>query len=453
MFSTRNCAIAACIAVAGLAAPAAAQTDDFQRQIDVMKRQVEEMRAAYERQINTLADRIKTMERQRAAQAAPAVAATRGTAASAGQQFQIGLSATGAGGGSSADNDVLSALQRGDHDPNKNGFTVQNVELFMGGSVDPYLDAQASIVMKIDSGGETKLELEEVFFTSRSLPAGLQVKGGQYFTEFGRANPQHPHQWDFADQPVVLSRLMGSEGLRSQGARVSWLTPLPWFSELTFGLQNSKGGTTGSFLGEAGESVGGFTLQDRSVRNFGDLLYSARWLSGVDLTDTVSANLGLSGALGPNATGENTDTFIVGGDVYVKWQPESTERGYPFVAFHGEALYRGYEALDESDTAHTTLDDWGFFAQSTWGFSPGWVAGLRLGFADGDGDNAADPVRDARWRLSPNLVWYPSEFSRFRLQYNRDWAQHLEGTDDGGGADTVWLQMEFSLGGHFAHTF
>lgn len=134
--------------------------------------------------------------------------------------IQIGLSGLFAFGGSSENNDELGGLQVGGHDPNRNGFTVQNVELTLSSTVDPYFDAQANIIYLIDIDGETVVELEEVFFTSRHLTGGLQLKGGQYFTEFGRQNVQHPHAWSFVDQPVILSRVFGGDGLRSQGARV-----------------------------------------------------------------------------------------------------------------------------------------------------------------------------------------------------------------------------------------
>jgi hypothetical protein len=451
---------AATAAAIQFTAPAHAQNAEVGGQLQTLRQQMQTIRDGYEREIQALEARIRTLEQNRAgqvAQTAPAAGATAPGGPSLGG-FQIGLSGSLAAGGSTADNADLARLERGHHDPHVNGFTLQNAELFVGGSVDPYFDAQANIALTIDSNGDTTIELEEAFFVTRSLPHGLQVKGGQYSTEFGRLNVQHPHQWDFVDQAVILTRLFGEDGLRSQGARVAWLTPLPWFSELTFGAQNAKGGTAASFLGAAGDSVSGiagtpFVLQDRQVRNLGDLLYSARWLNGVELTQTVNANLGVSGASGPNATGSETNTHIVGGDVYVKWQPIDSVRGFPFVAFQGEALYRSYEVLDETDPARTTLHDWGLYGQAKWGFSPGWVAGLRLDYANGDGDNATDPFRDRRWRLSPNITWRPSEFSKVRLQYNRDWAQYLEGTDEKGNADTVWLQVEFSLGSHFAHTF
>ena len=192
-------------------------------------------------------------------------------------------------------------------------------------------------------------------------------------------------------------------------------------------------------------------MTDRDGRDFGDLLYFARWLNGADLSETLSMNLGFSGLTGPNASGQSTDTTVIGTDLYLKWQPAYAQRGYPFVSWHTEVLQRRYEAGDSGDPSRETLRDWGFFSQALWGFQPGWVAGLRAEFAEAAGGESAadDPLRDRRKRLSPNLTWYPSEHSRVRLQHNRDWAEHLAG----GSADSLFLQVEFSIGSHMAHIF
>jgi hypothetical protein len=168
----------------------------------------------------------------------------------------------------------------------------------------------------------------------------------------------------------------------------------------------------------------------------------------------VAVNLGLSGLFGPNDTGTHTETRIFGADIFAKWRPRETVRGFPFVAFHGEIMKRLFEGLDKGDPDRRTLGDWGGFTSLVWGFHPGWTIALRGDYAEGlndgpSGDRALDPLRDKRWRLSPALTWFPTEFSKIRLQYNRDWTQHLGDKE----ADTVWLQLEYALGSHFAHTF
>lgn len=364
-------------------------------------------------------------------------------AAPAAKPFEVGMNALFAFGGSSENDAALANLQRGGHDPSRNGFTIQNVELIFSGTVDSYLDAQANIIFLIDRNGETVLELEEAFLTTRALPAGLQVKAGQYYTEFGRQNSQHPHSWAFVDQPVILSRFFGPDNLRSQGARLAWLTPLPWYSELYFGAQNANGETAVSFLYEPGETVGGHVLIDRGgARGLGGLLYSARWLNGFDLSDSVSANLGLSALAGPNGSSLDTDTRLYGLDLYLKWRPVRHERGFPFVAWQTEVMRRDYEAPGGA------LKDAGGYTQALWGYAPGWVVGARADYADSDSTGTSDSLRDKRTRYALNLTHYFSEYSKLRVQFNRDRAEHLAKP-----ANALWLQYEIGIGRHAAHTF
>lgn len=443
-------------------APALAQDDvaTLRQELEQLKRQFQQMQQAYAHQVEVLENRLAEIETQPereqiAADMAPPLPA--GPSSESSTDFlKIGVDGLFTAGGSSVDNESLGNLQFGAHDPNRNGFTVQQAELSLGATVDPYFDAQAFIIFQIDAEGETVVELEEAFLSTRALPGGLQLKAGQFFTEFGRHNPIHPHGWDFVDQPVILSRLMGPDSLRSQGARLSWLTPLPWYSELLVAVQNASGETAVSFLGEGAgedgdEEIGGHALIDRDGRDFGDLLYSARLLNGFDLSDNTSVNLGFSGAWGPNASGLTASTRIVGGDLYVKWQPPYTQRGFPFVSWQTEVIGRRYTAGDPGDPSREILKDWGLYSQVLWGFRPGWVAGVRFDHADASGGagRSADFLRDRRQRLSPNLTWYPTEFSKLRLQYNHDWAPHLAG----GSADALWLQVEFAIGSHLAHIF
>ena len=127
---------------------------------------------------------------------------------------------------------------------------------------------------------------------------GFQLEFGHFFTEFGRLNPVHPHAWDFMDQPVVLTRFFGEDGMRGPGVRLGWLLPLGWTSELHFGAQTAKGETMVSFLAndEVFEErpIGGRPFASGETRDPGDLVYLLRWVNGFDVSDTVSGQVGVS---------------------------------------------------------------------------------------------------------------------------------------------------------------
>jgi hypothetical protein len=348
----------------------------------------------------------------------------------------------------------VAALQLGDHDPHVRGFSIPNGELALDGTVDPYFKGFSNIVYKLDAQGETGVELEEMYFLTTSLPWNLQLKGGQFFAEFGRHNPQHPHSWAFVDDPLVLARMFGPEGLRSQGARLSWLLPTSFYTEAMVSVFNSAGGTTFSFRSDESAEIHGGVPFAREVRNLKDLLYVPRIATSFDPTETQTVLMGISAALGPNNAGVSTSTQVYGADLYWKWKSATAHQGFPFVSFQTEALARRYGVatrLTLEEPAVTlpgeTLRDQGAYAQLLWGIKPLLVAGLRGEFVSGDSAAFESTLRADRYRFSPNITWYPTEFSKFRLQYNYD---HRTGI---GRDSSVWIQFEFLLGAHAAHKF
>lgn len=378
--------------------------------------------------------------------------------------------------GTSTAND-LDRLQLGGHDPHQRGFTIQNLETVFDGKVDPYFRGQANVILQIDSGGETIVEAEEAYLETMSLPWNLQVKAGQFFTEFGRLNPTHPHSWDFVDQPLVIGRFFGEDGLRSAGARVSWLAPTPFYSELFLTVANSQGGTAFSFRNEHdGAPFLGRPGSGRTVKSVGDMLFVPRYAASFDLTDSQTLLAGASAAFGPNSSGADTATQIYGVDLFWKWKSPRQHAGFPFVTWQSEAMMRRFtadifdwdlngsgasdpgEAVDSTTglpalVPRETITDYGFYSQIAYGFTKGWVAAVRGEYLFPGKVSAyeqiigSDPDRASRLRLSPNLTYYPSEFSKIRLQYNYDRRNGI------GDDHSVWLQFEFLLGSHSAHKF
>ncbi|MEP7078325.1 MAG: hypothetical protein ABI795_04785 [Chthoniobacterales bacterium] len=348
-------------------------------------------------------------------------------------------------------------IEVGDHDPQQRGFNARNSEIALDGAVDPYFEGFANIVLKLSNDNETEIELEEAFLQTTSLPFGLQVKAGQFFSSFGRINPMHPHTWEFADAPLVHGRLLGPDGLRGVGAQVSWTAPVSWYSQFIFSVQNGRGGTGYSFRNPGTDGVFFNRLTtDREARGLQDFVWIPRWENSFNLSETQTVLGGLSGAFGSNETGGHSRTQIYGADLFYKWKSTHAEGGFPFVKWQTEAMFRRFEAgrgIDQSFPVSETFHDWGIYSQVLWGFKKGWVAGIRgdyLHMTDSEFTN--DDVRQSRSRISANLTWYPTEFSKLRLQYNHDFLDEnafLAGRD----VDSVFLQFEFILGAHGAHKF
>jgi hypothetical protein len=474
-----------------LCAQATNEVDQLKRQLQELKESFERVQREQHQQIEALTKKLEDLTKQQTAEAekkkleqelavdlqknqptpAPATAQTAaapnlpapwspaqpislGRAGSAYMNFSF--DALGDFGWSSA-SDPSKNLELGDHDPNTRGFSLVNAELVLDGAVDPYFKGFANIVFKLDQNDQTAVELEETYLQTMSLPANLQVKAGQFLADFGRQNTQHPHQWAFVDDPLILTRAFGPDGLRGIGAQVSWLAPTPFFTEALLGIFNGQGGTAFSFRNPGDPDYLGVNrfhgraTVDRYLNNPGDLLFVPRLASSFDLTDQQALVLGLSAAFGPNETGFHQYTQIYGTDIYWKWKPANAHAGFPFVSWQTEALYQNYQAAADPNVLlpSETLRDWGFYSQVLWGFKERWVAGLRGEYVDGNSGayDAYDAFRGQRVRVSPDITFYPSEFSKIRLQYNYD-----QGVLFGTG-HSVWLQFEFLLGAHAAHKF
>ena len=351
----------------------------------------------------------------------------------------------------------LHNIEVGDHDPQQRGFNARNTELAFDGAVDPYFEGFANIVFKLDNDNETEVEVEEAFMQTTSLPYNLQLKAGQFFAAFGRLNPTHPHTWDFVDTPLVNGLFLGPDGLRGVGAQTSWTLPLPWYSQLIFASQNGRGSTGFSFRnpGDDGMFFDRITT-DREARGLQDFVWIPRFENSVNLSDTQTVLAGVSGAFGSNETGANSRTQIYGADLLYKWKSARAEGGFPFVKWQTEFMYRSFQAgrgADESFPVAETFHDWGLYSQVLWGFKKGWVAGIRGDYVHMQDSMFTDDLdRQSRWRISANLTWYPTEFSKIRLQYNQDFLEQnffLSARE----VESVFLQWEFILGAHGAHKF
>jgi hypothetical protein len=327
-------------------------------------------------------------------------------------------------------------LQGGAHDPNRNGFNLQQLELSIGSVVDPYFRFDSNIVFS-----QFGVEIEEAYGTTLALPANLQMRAGQFLTLFGRINPTHPHSWDFVDQPFAASRIFGGEGNRGLGTELSWLTPLPWYVELIGSITDATGEATArSFLGASGDRV----LSPLDLQLTGALKQF------FPLSDDLSLMWGLSGATGPNPTGYRNRTDVLGTDVYLRYRP-ITDGGNPtLITLQTEAFYRRRQVPGD------VLTDINLYAQAVWRFNLRWATGVRyeLGTpARGQGGAAVTDPLDPDWtedrhRVSANVTFWPTEFSRLRLQAATDRVGWRESPDY-----SVFLAFELVSGAHGAHAF
>ena len=380
-----------------------------------------------------LADLALAIELSTQAAPPPAPAATRGGGGGQSMNPDISLIADVAAAYFTADE----PLQTGGHDPTVNGFNLQQLEMSVKSTVDPYFELDANIVFSLFG-----VEVEEAYATTLGLPLKSQLRIGQMLTRFGRLNNSHPHGWDFVDQPFVLGRVMGGESNRGLGVEASTLLPLPWYVELVASETMAAGESSArSFYGP----------EDLGVAGLGDLQTTVALKQFFPMSDDWSLFWGLSWAGGPNPTGRSNRSELYGSDLYLKWRPISrASNGY--VALQAEGIHRRRQIPDD------VLVDWNAYEQLTWRMARRWALAGRheIGTAattiDGELAGELDSL-DPEWtstrqRFSAATTFWPTEFSRLRLQGATDLVGWREEPDW-----SVFLAFEFSVGAHGAHAF
>lgn len=309
------------------------------------------------------------------------------------------------------------------------GFTVQEIEIGLRANVDPFLAGHVYFTLP----NLREFEVEEAYGVTTALPAGLQLKAGVFRSAAGRQNEQHLHQQDFSLRPLVNQTYLGEDGLRSPGLQISWLLPVPFFLRLT--------GEALSVAPGAGPTFGGGLR--RSPTFLGNLKTFA------PLGESWSLFVGATAATGhgaPAGTDEEVElaesgprTLLAGGDVYLKYRPPNRVAGYFSLAWQAELFWRRIWAAGDEPAAA----DAGFYAQLVAQLSRRWHMGARF---DQIGLPASALVpRGAR--VSAMAMFTPSEFSRVRLQGQR------EKVDTGGPVYEALLLLEFAMGAHGAHPF
>jgi hypothetical protein len=332
------------------------------------------------------------------------------------------------------------------------GFNLGETEMTFSGTVDPYFDVTAIASFTTDGVG-----IEEAYARSRSLPAGLAVKAGKFYSDIGYANKQHPHQWDFVDQGLPYAILLGG-GLNDVGVQLTWLPKAPVY--LLLGIEAFQGDNPGvanvlgpdanpAFADEAGPRLfTGFAKVSPDI-GYSDALQIGIFGGRSSLHQEASEQQWLEGT-----------AWFAGTDwVFKHDSPEPF--GKNDLVFQAEYLYRD-KNLDrvaaEDPTAlgkpSNSKQD-GFYVQGTWGFAPRFTVSARYDAVGAfvnriDLGDLGSTDYDASRRISAALTYNPTEFSRLRAQFSRGDAV-IGGVSDS--FSQFFLQCQFSLGVHGAHKF
>jgi hypothetical protein len=444
-----------CLISAAMPVMALADTE-----IDTLRAEVAQMRADYEARIAQLEKRLDEAESN---QEQPAVASQPLDQNQYSQAEQSTYAAPGTGGVSF--NPDIGVIFQGQawsyqNDPDdyqipgfplggeagllSEGLSLGEIEINISANVDDKFTAWLTAPLVIEDG-ETAIEIEEAWVETLSMPAGLSLRMGRFFSNIGYLNNKHSHSWDFADQPLVYQTFLGSQYL-DDGLQGRWLAATDFYLELGAEVLRGDRYPAG---GAARSGVGSYTFH---ARTGGDIGYSNSWLAGLSY---------LSVKADERASGDEDDPILFTGDSSLaiaefvwKWAPDGNNRQRNFV-FQAEYMWRNEDGsynLPGQDALPYNTDQQGFYLQAVYQPFPRWRLGVRYDQLSSDFPGLEFigtplmPANDDPKRYSMMADWSNSEFSRLRLQYTLDQA--------GFDRDHQWgLQYIFSIGAHGAHSF
>ena len=330
-----------------------------------------------------------------------------------------------------------------DTGPGERGFSLGESELGISANVDP--DWYGFLTLSLHPDNTSSIE--NAFVQTTSLGNGLRVRGGRFYSGLGYLNEQHAHTWDFVDIPLPYRALLGGQ-YGDDGVQVRWVAPTDLYTEV--GAEWMRG----DVYPGGGAANNGRGAWATYVHVGGDVGISNSWRAGLSYLHTKA--LGRE-TFQPNAA--TADVFsgtskLVVADLVWKWAPN----GNPYT--HNFKLQTEYMQRQDDGTftpAGATPLPYsskpsGWYVQGIYQFMPRWRVGVRHDQLKADDPGVAfagtvlDPQGRTPKRNSVMVDYSNSEFSRLRLQFNRD--------ESSPQTDNQWfVQYIMSLGAHGAHIF
>lgn len=326
------------------------------------------------------------------------------------------------------------------------GLQLGHSDLTAAGGLGRHLHAQITAVAATHEG---RLEhgIEEAWVESRTLPWGLNLRGGRFASQISALNAQHPHSDDFSERPLMYRAFLGQHWT-DDGLRLNLTLPTPVYWMI--GLEAFRGRRLLEDTDLPSRGLGAHTL---STRLGGDLDRSNSWQLGLGLLHNrhmASPDEHHEGAAeeskdhaphGAWFTGRRTHWV----DATWKWAPAGNNRN--------EQIRLTFELAQITDIAAQAPARLRHRAQTlsaVWRFHPNWEVGLRSdrlhAYAQHEGEWEARRLSE----LSAMLAWKPSHLQTLRLQWSRQ--SDLIGFESEPN-NRLMLQYIVSFGHHGAHAY
>jgi|CXWL01.1.fsa_nt_gi uncharacterized coiled-coil protein SlyX len=310
-------------------------------------------------------------------------------------------------------------------------LNVRELELVMGSAVDPFSRLDATIAFSTSE--DEPVALEEAYLTRFGLPFDSTARIGKFKPKVGKALGVHRDSLDTIDEPLVIQRYFGEEGMNKTGVDISKILdlPTPVTQQITVGVLD---GGNAEDVGVFGETKRRPTLYSH-LKNY------------IDINDATGFELGGSYMAGSRDEDSRFEVQVLGMDATLTHNFNANQN----MKIQAEAFNvdRKESVIDEDDglggTIRHDLDGniWGAYGLVDFRVHPLWSIGGRYDIVQPiAAELPVDGVRKDDQAYSGYLTFYQSEFARWRMQFTH--TDSATGKDD----NAAYIQGTFAIGEH-----
>jgi hypothetical protein len=294
-------------------------------------------------------------------------------------------------------------------------ISARELELVIGHDIDPYSRFDSTISFS----DQEDASLEEAYVSYWGLPYEINGRIGRFKPKIGKALAVHRDSLDTVDEPLVIQRYFGKEGLSKSGIEFSGFTPLSedtYTQQLTAGFIEGGVGDEGELLGETERRP---TFYSR-LSNF--------W----EISDVSNFEIGGNYLLGSSDEDSSYEVNAFSVD---------TTYSHFFTPINKFKFQNEFFFQDRKESGMENDNPLGFYSLVDYRLNERWGIGSRFDYVE--------PVNSVETSLGNNdkagsayLTFYQSEFARWRFQYQ--FADLADGSED----NRFFLQGTFAIGTH-----